>query len=83
MTRGVPAGTRIGHVSDTRWVTVYEVGDLCGRLGLHAGENVGVLLEREGGRLVAEVLGNDLGRDPSLQGDGGVRMAEVMKANRP
>ncbi len=39
---------------------VDEAGHLSRRLGLHAGDDVGVLLEREGRRLVAEPFADHL-----------------------
>ena len=63
--------------------TVDHRRDLGGSLGLHAGDHVGVLFERERQRLVAEALCDDLDRDPGLQGEGGMRVAQVVEADRP
>ena len=46
--------------------TVDHRRDLRSGLGLHTGDDVGVLLERERGRLVPEPLRDDLDRDASL-----------------
>jgi hypothetical protein len=62
---------------------VDEAGDLGGCFGLHARDHVGVLLEREGGRFVAEPFADDLDRKAGLQGKGRVRVAEVVEADGP
>jgi hypothetical protein len=49
--------------------TIDHRGDLGSRLGLHAGDDVGVLLQRERGRLVAQPLRDDLDRDARLEGE--------------
>ena len=52
------------------------------RLFLHRrdGVRVGVERDRDGG--VAEALTDDLGVDAGLQGQGGVRVAQVVQADR-
>ena len=59
--------------------TIDHRRDLGGRLALHAGDHVGVLLERERRRLVAQPLADDLHRNAGLEGQGGVRVSEVVE----
>jgi hypothetical protein len=62
---------------------VDEVCDLGGRFGLHPRDHVRVLLERERRRLVAEPLADHLDRDASPESERSVRVAEVVKSDRP
>ncbi len=57
---------------------VDEAGHLGSCLGLHAGDNVCVLLKRECRRLVAQALADDLDGDAGLQGQRGMRVPVVM-----
>jgi hypothetical protein len=67
----------VKRMSNIVLASVDEVRDLRGGLGLHPGDHVRVLLERESGRLVAETLADHLDRDAGLEGQRRVRMAEV------
>src|SRR5215212_10984125 len=58
-----------------------EIGDGRGRLTVHARDDVAVGLEGEGDAGVAQALADHLGRDPGLEGRGGVAVAHVMQAD--
>ena len=53
-----------------------QVCDRLSCLGLHARDDVGVLLEREGWALVSEAFADHLRRYPSSQRNRGVGVAE-------
>ena len=60
------------------------VDQLCdghGGLRLHAGDHVGVLLERERRVLMAEPFADDLRGHTSPQSNRGVRVAQVVQSN--
>ena len=56
-----------------------ESGNERCRFGLHAGEDVGVLLHCEGRVLMAKALADHLYRYACSQGNGGVCVSEVVK----
>lgn len=60
---------------------VDEVRDSPGGVGLHAGDHVGVLLEREGWALVTETFADHLRRNPSSQRNRGVGVSEPVQTN--
>jgi hypothetical protein len=70
---------RVKRLSNGRGRTIDHRGDLGGNFGLHPGDDVGVLLERECRRFVAEPLGDHLDRDPRLEGQRRVGVAEVVE----
>lgn len=61
--------------------TSYELSYGDRGVGLHAGDDVGVLLERERRAFVAEAFADDLRRNASSQRDRGVGVAEAVEVN--
>src|SRR5215212_10775515 len=58
-----------------------QVGDRRRRVPVHAGDDMAVGLEGEGDAGMAQALADHLGRDPGLEGRGGVAVAHVMQAD--
>ena len=58
--------------------TIDSRGDLGGSLGPHPRDHVGVLLERERRRLVAEAFADHLDWDAGFERDRGMRVAAVV-----
>ena len=69
-------------VPDHFWVLAqYEVGDGRGRVLVHARDDMAIGLQGEGDAGVAQAFADHFGRDPGLEGCGGVAVAHVMQAD--
>ena len=62
---------------------LHQVGDLLGSLRLHAGDDVGVLLESERRRRVPEPLANDVDRLRRLQQQRRAGMTQTVELDWP
>ncbi len=82
-------GGRVAHVAARGcaalgWLArpLEEVGQLTYGGSLHAWHHVGVSIEGERDRVVAQALGDDLGVDACLEEQRGVRVAEIVQPYR-